>query len=221
MPRSPHHLIGLPGFAACLLLIATMFSEPAIGQSFDCQKARSPDEVMICQDSGLARLDQALAEARRQRGGKLSKERREEFEEHEIPFVNARRRCREDRGCIAQSYRNRLRELDRAMPGNEGERSSRDRVAADEKRSQRHRQSQGSGSERQPALSGSSAETPTAQTSADEPPASPPSPDSLLPRHHAQRADKTKPAAPDRAEHPSAATGGSGSTPWVNPLPSR
>ena len=190
----------LVAFAAGMLAIAVPIAPKAAhAQSFDCQKAHSPDAMAICRDPGLARLDQDLAEARHQRAGKLSKEQREEFEAHENPFTNARRRCGEDRGCIEQSYRNRLRELDQASSeeergGSSGAASTGAASIGAEKRSQRHHGSQedrGIASDRQTGSGNAgSAEAPATRTSSDEPPV-PLSESSKNPAEWSERAKAT------------------------------
>src|SRR5205085_7186933 len=121
------------------LLIASAFDTPAGAQSFDCRNARSADEKAICQDSRLGELDKQLADAYDRAGSKLSKQEREEFENHETAFVNARRRCGENVGCIEQSYRNRLQELQALLPDATPDRS--ERRAGSTKRSDRQKAS--------------------------------------------------------------------------------
>jgi uncharacterized protein len=130
--------------ARCLSILATglfvaailIGTEAASGQSFDCRKARSADEMTICQESGLAHLDQELASLKRQRKEKHHKAERDEADDNETPFLNARRRCGENHACIEQSYRNRIRELTRSVPDEDPERPGRH---ADSKRSDRQK----------------------------------------------------------------------------------
>ena len=100
------------GLAIGLFIGATLLGVGAAnGQSFDCRKARSADEWAICQESGLAKLDQELASLKRQRKEKHHKAERDKADDNETPFLNARRRCGENRACLEQSYRNRIQEL--------------------------------------------------------------------------------------------------------------
>jgi uncharacterized protein len=120
-----------------LLSAATLIGAGAAsGQNFDCRKARSADEMTICQESGLAKLDQELASLKRQRKEKHHKAERDEADDNETPFLNARRRCGENHACIEQSYRNRIRELTQAVPDEDPERPGRH---ADSKRSDRQK----------------------------------------------------------------------------------
>src|SRR6266404_294867 len=100
-------------FTAALILAAIVFSSGlARGQSFDCRMARAADEATICHEPSLAKLDQDLAALRRQR----HEADRDDVEDNEIAFLNARHRCGESRSCIEQSYRNRIEELARSFP---------------------------------------------------------------------------------------------------------
>ena len=134
-------LLALPA-ALGVLMIALGFASPAGAQSFDCRNARSADEKAICQDSRLGELDKQLADVYDRVGGKLSKQERQEFENHETAFVNARHRCGGHPGCIEQSYRNRLQELLSALPDDQ---SSRSGSPGDIKRSDRQKTSRETG----------------------------------------------------------------------------
>ena len=84
-------------FAAALILAAILIrSGLASGQSFDCRTARAADEVTICREPGLAKFDQDLVALRRQ----SHKPKRDDVEDNESAFLNARRRCGDNRGCI-------------------------------------------------------------------------------------------------------------------------
>lgn len=128
--------------ALSALLIGAGFGSSASAQSFDCRNARSADEKAICQDSRLGELDKQLADVYDRVGGKLSKQERQEFENHETAFVNARHRCGGHPGCIEQSYRNRLQELLSALPDDQ---SSRSGSPGDIKRSDRQKTSRDNG----------------------------------------------------------------------------
>jgi uncharacterized protein len=124
MPRSPHriplsaHLLrtALGGF----LIITGLGAAPAAGQSFDCRNARYADERAICRHPGLGQLDQELASAYDRVMRKLPKEERDVFDNNETAFVTARRRCGDHPACIEQSYRNRIQELQAAVPEDPG-----------------------------------------------------------------------------------------------------
>jgi uncharacterized protein len=126
-------------------LAAWIGASPAAGQSFDCRNARYPDEKTICHESRLGALDKELAAAYDRAGKKLSKQEREEFENNETAFVNARHRRGENQGCIEQSYRNRLQELRAVLPDDEADRSG--RRGASSKRTDRQKTAPRDGTE--------------------------------------------------------------------------
>ena len=94
-------IIGMPG---------------ALAQSFDCRKARAPDERAICADRYLAVKDEIIAmlyfrirdyiENYDAAMGELSRLRREQRE-----FLRRRRACGGERECIDREQRRRILEL--------------------------------------------------------------------------------------------------------------
>jgi uncharacterized protein YecT (DUF1311 family) len=106
-------------------MIALGRASPAGAQSFDCRNARYADEKAICQDGRLGDLDKQLADTYDRAGNKLSKQERQQFEDNETAFVNARHRCGGNQACIEQSYRNRLQELLSGLPEEQPGRSDR------------------------------------------------------------------------------------------------
>jgi uncharacterized protein len=136
-PLSGHFL---PVALAALLMTVGIGTLPAAGQSFDCNNARHADERTICRESRLGELDKELSAVYDRAGGKLSKQEREEFENNETAFVNARHRCGEHQGCIEQSYRNRLQELRAALPEDESRRAASTKRSDRQKTSKRDRE---------------------------------------------------------------------------------
>ena len=81
------------------LIVAFASSTPqaeAAEPSFDCQKAKAPDEHIICNDRRLAELDQAVAIASDQAAGGSGNDAREVVRE----TLAARHSCGEDSLCI-------------------------------------------------------------------------------------------------------------------------
>src|ERR1051325_2405112 len=123
-----------PPVPALLAILPVLLATPAAAQSFDCRAARQPDELAICQDPDLARLDQQLAMLYRRGVGNLAEEQREQFQRHEVFFLNARRRCGENSHCVAVSYRNRIHELQSMIANAEAEPAG-NAIAGDDERS--------------------------------------------------------------------------------------
>src|SRR5205807_4036337 len=66
---------------------------------------------------------------------KHRKAERDEADDNETAFLNARRRCGESRTCIEQSYRNRIQELTQSSPEEEHDQPG--RPSAKAKRAER------------------------------------------------------------------------------------
>jgi uncharacterized protein len=97
-------------FAACLIACAfAPFSADA--QSFPCSRARTADEIAICQNSGLAALDVRLHNIYEGVRSRLHGRARQVLIDEELGWLASRRRCGGDAGCIEDSYRQRIDEL--------------------------------------------------------------------------------------------------------------
>ena len=97
-------------FAACL--IACAFAPlTAAAQSFSCSRARTADEIAICQNSGLAALDMRLHNIYERVRSRLHGRARQVLIDEELGWLASRRRCGGDVGCIEESYRQRISEL--------------------------------------------------------------------------------------------------------------
>ncbi len=109
-PRIP--LVAVPLIALCALPNATEVR----AASFDCSKANSRVEQLICQDEEVSALDDHLARYYRAarvvlgRGGECLKTEQRQW------IANVRGRCTE-RDCLRRVYLARLAELDGLQPG--------------------------------------------------------------------------------------------------------
>jgi uncharacterized protein len=108
-------LIGLFAAGLLALLIAARGIGQLKAQSFNCRYARHPDERAICQNPGLARLDEELASVYRRLLLRLPKQEGEQLYKEEDAFVILRSRCGVQHSCIEESYRQRLRQLKEAL----------------------------------------------------------------------------------------------------------
>lgn len=88
-------LIGTLASSLIVLSMSALAAQSA-NPSFDCGKARRPDEQTICKDSRLAELDQAVTIAFGQAAKGFKKETRDAAKE----TLKARRSCGTDRLCI-------------------------------------------------------------------------------------------------------------------------
>ncbi len=95
---------------ACLLVFS-LAPFAAQAQSFNCNRAQTADEVLICQDDRLSGLDERMSTIYfRLRNGLYGGERRS-LEAEQLGWLRSRRDCGRDADCIADSYRRRIREL--------------------------------------------------------------------------------------------------------------
>jgi uncharacterized protein len=92
-------------------LASLLLVQSAHAQSFNCRYARTADEVAICEDPGLSRLDERLASRFFRLRDNLSGPEQARLERDEDAWLGARRRCGSSRACIAEAYRARISEL--------------------------------------------------------------------------------------------------------------
>lgn len=85
-------------------------SKPVVsGPSFDCNKAASRQEIMICGDATLSRLDKELALA--YKNAKNESRGNSEFTAQQRSWITQVRNGCKDTECLVDAYEHRLREL--------------------------------------------------------------------------------------------------------------
>jgi uncharacterized protein len=90
---------------AAMLIVAAPLSHAA---SFDCEKASSAAEKMICADDLLGRLDEALAKSYAgMRASDIGRGARQDLLKTQRAWIGERDRCR-TRECLESSYRGRM-----------------------------------------------------------------------------------------------------------------
>jgi uncharacterized protein len=96
----------------CLIGVASLLViQSAHAQSFNCGNARTPDEIAICEDGRLSRLDERLSRRFYRIRNSLYGPERARLDWTQSRWLDARHRCGYDRGCIAATYRARIAEL--------------------------------------------------------------------------------------------------------------
>lgn len=88
----------------CLALVAA----PAAAASFDCARARAPDERAICADRALNDQDVRLATWLDALGRIQLMGANGVMRDDQRAWLAARRRCGADRACLARAYDRRL-----------------------------------------------------------------------------------------------------------------
>jgi uncharacterized protein len=101
-------VVGAISFFSIFILSSSSF-----GQSFNCRYARTPDEVMICQDSDLANLDEEMANIyfplRKRLGGRDLRR----LENARNYWLSERVSCGRDAACIEKTYKAWIADLER------------------------------------------------------------------------------------------------------------
>ena len=101
--------MGILGLILSIALIVAAGSANA--QSFNCRYAKTADEVRICRDAGLRRLDDELGSTY----SRILKENRgsgrEIIRRGQTRWLARRRACGSDAGCLEAAYNRRLSEL--------------------------------------------------------------------------------------------------------------
>ncbi|MHA1523613.1 MAG: lysozyme inhibitor LprI family protein [Alphaproteobacteria bacterium] len=102
-------------FATCgaLVFAATLGAAPphAVAQSFDCAKASTADEQVVCTYDWLAALDEYMAERYRYLRKIPSIDKRA-LKQSQRAWLRDRANCGSSIGCIARLYTDRLEEFD-------------------------------------------------------------------------------------------------------------
>jgi uncharacterized protein len=99
-----------------IALLLSGVASTASAQSFDCQKAQTPIEKMICADAGLRELDEYLgryyAAGRAELEGAASC-----LQADQAQWLKSARNACSTTACLKTAYLNRLGELDPLQPG--------------------------------------------------------------------------------------------------------
>lgn len=93
------------------LIAVAAFLLPAAAaeaQAFNCRYARYADEITICQDPLLSRLDERMSRLFYRLRDRVGGAR---LDPDQDSWLRARRACGRDAACIEGAYRLRIREL--------------------------------------------------------------------------------------------------------------
>jgi uncharacterized protein len=97
---------------ACVLVPLTL-SAGAQAQSFNCNTADRPDEVLICQNPRLSALDERLSSLYFRLRNTLAGGERARLEADQAAWLRDRYSCGRDYGCIRGLYESRIAQLSR------------------------------------------------------------------------------------------------------------
>src|SRR5882672_7994058 len=84
----------------------------AVAASFDCRRARTADEVAICDNRDLNDMDVRMATLFEITKGFVAMGERGAMQDEQRDWLDQRRRCGGDVPCLRRSYRRRIGELE-------------------------------------------------------------------------------------------------------------
>ena len=92
--------------------IGLMFVLPSQAASFDCNQARTPDEIAICDNRDLNDMDVRMATLFDVIKGFVLMGERGAIQDDQREWLAQRRLCGADVECLRRSYRKRIGELE-------------------------------------------------------------------------------------------------------------
>ncbi|MBI1214178.1 MAG: hypothetical protein GC190_22165 [Alphaproteobacteria bacterium] len=103
--------------AAIALIFVLVPCASSYAASFDCDRARTPDEVAICNHRDLNDMDVRMATLFEIAKSLVLMGERGEIQDDQREWLARRRLCRADVGCLRRSYRRRIEELETVLRG--------------------------------------------------------------------------------------------------------
>jgi uncharacterized protein len=98
-----------------LAAVVLILSSGAEAASFDCGRARTPDEIAICDNRDLNDMDVRMATLFEIAKGFVMMGERGTMQDDQREWLAQRRRCGANVGCLRRSYRKRIGELESAL----------------------------------------------------------------------------------------------------------
>jgi uncharacterized protein len=106
------HWSGRTLAVAAMLMIAGLAATPVAATSFDCGKAKAPDEKAICASRTLSDLDVEMATLFRVRMQiPMLMGARGDAGDQQVTWLTARARCGANVACLTRAYRQRIADL--------------------------------------------------------------------------------------------------------------
>ncbi len=103
--------------AAVATLALCAIAPTARAASFDCDRARTPDERAICADRSLNDMDVKLTTTYDLLAGLFAMGTRGDLQDAQRSWLKARHDCGGDRACLRRSYVRRQGELQKYYDG--------------------------------------------------------------------------------------------------------
>jgi uncharacterized protein len=107
MKRNHPHRI-TPRLRTALFMIATLAAGSACAASFDCKRARSPDEKSICASRQLSEMDVEMSVRYQMLTGLVAMGTRGNMQDEQQAWLKSRQACSSDHACLLDAYRRRI-----------------------------------------------------------------------------------------------------------------
>ena len=98
-------------FLAPVILVAVGLAANASAASFNCAKARAPDEKAICADRRLNDMDVEMAVRLDVAKHLVAMGQRGALMDDQSSWLQARHSCRSDKACLIRHYHDRMLEI--------------------------------------------------------------------------------------------------------------
>ena len=93
------------------ILLLTAAGQPGSAASFDCAKAETADEKVVCADRALNDEDVEMSVLYSQLNPLLGMGARGDLDDEQIAWLKRRASCGDDRACLSKAYQDRIRQL--------------------------------------------------------------------------------------------------------------
>ncbi|WP_454753482.1 lysozyme inhibitor LprI family protein [Cupriavidus necator] len=100
-----------------LALLGALTAPLANAASFDCGKARLPDEIAICADRALNDKNVELSTKYKLLSGLFAMGVRGDMQDKQRAWLKQRRQCGRNVECLKHRYNERIAELDKVYEG--------------------------------------------------------------------------------------------------------
>jgi uncharacterized protein len=94
-----------------LLAAITVGSVSALAASFDCDRARLPDEKALCASRQLSEMDVELAVRHQMLTDLVAMDTRGDMQDEQQAWLKTRRECGGNQSCLTNAYRRRIQTL--------------------------------------------------------------------------------------------------------------
>lgn len=94
-----------------LLAIVTLSSASAFAASFDCGRARLPDENAVCASRQLSEMDVEMSVRYQMLTGLVAMGARGDMQDEQQAWLKSRKACGGNRSCLLDAYRRRIATL--------------------------------------------------------------------------------------------------------------